>query len=257
MTNFACYVGLFATAILAGAINSMAGGGSLISFPILVMLGMPAVLANATNTAAVWPGAVSSAIAYRRDIQGSVKTLLMLLLPSIVGGLLGAVLLIATPPALFRAIVPFIVLGATVLFAFRKRISRFFVPAGVNGERVSWLGYIGGLCFQLFVATYGGYFGSGIGILMLASLSIMGLSNIHRMNGIKTILGSVINVVAFVLFAVRGLVVWHLALIMGLGTILGGFFGARVAKRIDQSRLGAIIVFAGVVLSSWLFMNNK
>jgi uncharacterized protein len=245
---------LFCTAIGAGMINSVAGGGSLISFPTLIMLGQPAILANATNTAGVWPGSLSSAIAYRRDTQIDRTQLLTLMLPSIIGGLLGAVLLVITPPDFFRKIVPFMILLATLLFACRNPLTRLFKVGDNRNEKVGILGYIWGFLFQLFVATYGGYFGAGIGIIMLGSLSIMGLHDIHKMNGLKTILGTLINVIAFIFFALKGLVIWHLALLMAVGTIIGGYAGARLAKRIDQRYIRAFVICAGLFLSVWLFI---
>jgi uncharacterized membrane protein YfcA len=246
--------GLFLAGVLAGAINSVAGGGSLISFPALVAFGQPAILANATNTAAIWPGSLSSALAYRRDTLIHRDLLITLLVPSIVGGLLGALVLVSTPPVLFDRLVPFLVMFATLLFALRDPISRWTGHAALDEERVTTGGRIGGFFFQLFVATYGGYFGAGIGILMLASLSLMGLCDIHRMNGLKTVLGTLINVIAFVFFAVKGLVVWPLALVMAVGTTVGGWIGARTAKRVDQRWIRLFVVAVGAVVSAWLFM---
>jgi len=246
--------GLFLAGAVAGAVNSVAGGGSLISFPALVAFGQPAILANATNTAAVWPGALSSALAYRRDTLIHKGLLVTLLLPSAVGGLLGALVLVSTPPALFDHVVPFLVMFATLLFALRDPISRWTGHAAPDEERVTTGGRVGGFFFQLFVATYGGYFGAGIGILMLASLSLMGLRDIHRMNGLKTILGMLINVIAFVFFAAKGLVVWPLALLVGAGAVLGGWVGARTAKRVDQKWIRLFVIAVGAVVSVWLMV---
>jgi uncharacterized membrane protein YfcA len=248
------FLGLFVAALVAGIVNSVAGGGSLISFPTLVALGQPAILANATNTAALWPGTLSSAIAYRRDTALDRDLLLTLLLPSMAGGLLGAVVLVITPPALFDRVVPFLVLFATALFAMRDTISRWTGAAAHAEEHVTTGGKVWGFLFQLFVATYGGYFGAGIGILMLGSLSVMGLRDIHRMNGLKTILGTLINVIAFAFFAIKGLVVWHLAGLMAVGAILGGWIGARTAKRIDQRLIRAFVIAIGLGVSAWLFL---
>jgi uncharacterized membrane protein YfcA len=252
MDNLIGLIGVFLAGIIAGAINSVAGGGSLISFPSLVAFGTPAILANATNTAAIWPGSLSSAVAYSRDTQPDRGLLLTLFLPSLLGGLLGAVVLVITPPVLFDHVVPFLVLFATLLFATRDLFDRL-VKRGAGEERVSMPGRVWGFLFQLFVATYGGYFGAGIGILMLGSLSIMGLRDIHRMNGLKTILGTLINVIAFFYFALRGLVLWPLAILMALGTIIGGFGGARLAKRIDQRALRVFIIAVGLIVSAWFF----
>jgi len=245
-------IGLFLAGIMAGAINSVAGGGTLISFPSLVAFGEAEIVANATNTAALWPGSLSSTIGYRKDTPLQTGLLAILLIPSFLGGILGAVILVSTPPGVFKIIVPFLVLFATLLFAFRDYITRKFRHNDSNEEYVSPRSRIGGFFFQLFVATYGGYFGAGIGILMLGSLSIMGLRDIHRMNAIKTSLTSLINGTAFVLFAVKGLVAWDLALVVGLGAILGGYAGARSAKHVNIRLLQAFVVVIGLIVSAWL-----
>jgi uncharacterized membrane protein YfcA len=249
-------VGLFLAATVAGAVNSVAGGGSLISFPALVAAGQPAILANATNTAALWPGSVASAVAYRRQTSLYRGLLPALLVPSIVGGLLGAFVLVSTPPDLFDRVVPFLVLFATLLFAARGRISRWTGQAPGVDEHVTRAGRVWGFLFQLLVATYGGYFGAGIGILMLASLGLMGLRDIHRMNALKTILGALINVIAFVFFAAKGLVVWPLAALMAAGAIAGGYVGARTAIRVDPRWVGRFVIAVGLVVSVWLFVSR-
>jgi hypothetical protein len=244
---------LFCSAVIAGVINSVAGGGTLLSFPSLIAFGVPSIPANATNTAALWPGALSSAIAYSKDTKLYRDLVMPLVVPSIIGGLLGAFALVATPPELFNRIVPFLVLFATLLFALRDNINRWFNLGG-SEEGVTALGRVWGFLFQLFVATYGGYFGAGMGILMLGSLSVMGLRDIHRMNGLKTILGTFINVIAFIFFALKGLVVWHLAILMAIGAIIGGYFGARAAKRVDPNYIRAFVILVGLVVSVWLLV---
>ena len=145
-------------------------------------------------------------------------------------------------------------LFATLLFAFRDTFTRLFKVDGNGEEKIGTFGYICGFFFQLFVATYGGYFSAGIGIIMLGSLSIMGLHDIHRMNGLKTILSTLINVIAFIFFAFKGLVVWPLALLMAVGTICGGYAGARLAKRLDQRYIRMFVIVMGLFLSVWLFV---
>jgi uncharacterized membrane protein YfcA len=251
--NILRIIGVFLAGTFAGAVNSVAGGGSLISFPALVAFGLPAIAANATNTAAVWPGSLSSAIAYSRDIKPDRQLLLTLLFPSLAGGLLGAIVLVITPPALFNRVVPFLVLFATLLFASRDVVDRL-IKRGNEEQPISLLGRIWGFLFQLFVATYGGYFGAGIGILMLGSFSIMGMRDIHKMNGVKTIIATLINVIAFIYFALRGLVDWPIAAVMAVGTVAGGFAGARLARRIDQRLLRIFIILVGLAVSVWLYL---
>jgi uncharacterized protein len=252
MQNFLSTAGILLAGIVAGAVNSVAGGGSLISFPALVAFGMPSIGANATNTAAIWPGSLSSAIAYSRDIKPDRQLLVTLLLPSLAGGLLGAIALVITPPTLFNRIVPFLVLFATLLFASRGLVDRW-IKQEDREPQVPLLGRVWGFLFQFFIATYGGYFGAGIGILMLGSFSIMGMRDIHKMNGLKTIIATFINVIAFIYFALRGLVVWPIAVVMGVGAIAGGFAGARLARKIDQRVLRSFITIVGLGVSVWLY----
>ena len=172
--------GLFLAAVVAGAINSVAGGGTLISFPSLVAFGEPDIISNATNTAALWPGSLSSAVGYRKFTHVNRTLLTLLIVPSFIGGLLGAVVLVVTPESLFQLVVPCLILFATILFAARNFISRKLAMKTTE-ETVTRSGRIWGFFFQLFVAAYGGYFGAGIGILMLGSLSVMGLRDVHVM----------------------------------------------------------------------------
>jgi hypothetical protein len=248
-------IGLFIAGVAAGAVNSVAGGGTLISFPSLVEFGQSETVSNATNTAALWPGSFSSAVGYRKDTPLQVGLVATLIIPSFVGGILGAVIFVITPPSVFKIVVPFLVLFATLLFGFRKIItSKITHGKNESREYVSTKARVWGFCFQLFVATYGGYFGAGIGILMLGSLSIMGLHDIHKMNAIKTTLTALINMTAFVFFALRGLVAWELAVVVGVGAIFGGYAGARSAKRIDPSLLQLLVVAIGLIVSAWLFV---
>jgi hypothetical protein len=250
------FIFMFLSSIIAGAINSVAGGGSLISFPTLIALGQPAIIANATNTAGIWPGSLSSAIAYRKDTKIYKGLLVTLIIPSIAGGLLGALVLVVTPPKLFKMFVPFLVLFATLLFMLKDRIYAFFKTGDNSSGGIRTSHKIFGFFFQLFIATYGGYFGAGIGILMLGALSVIGLKDIHRMNGLKVVLGTMINILAFIFFALKGLVNWPYALVMAAGTIIGGYAGARTAKKVPQGNIRIFVVIVGLTVSLWLFMNS-
>lgn len=174
MSDLIGLAGLFFAGIVAGAINSVAGGGTLITFPALVAFGQPEIISNATNTAALWPGSLSSALGYRKDTSVQRALLLTLAIPSLIGGLLGAVILVITPVETFKQIVPFLVLFATLVLAFREFFTRKFDNNPTNNDHVTTVGRIWGVLFQLFVAMYGGYFGGGIGILMLGSFNLMG-----------------------------------------------------------------------------------
>jgi len=250
---------LFVAAFVGGAINAVAGGGSLIAFPALVLFGVDKIIANATNTAALWPGTIGSVWAYRHDTKPLLRLMVWLLLPSFLGGLAGALLLTRTPPELFGRIVPLLVLFATLIFAARDFFNHL-VDRSIEAMRCADEGHVSlaarvwGILFQAFVAIYGGYFGAGIGILMLASLSLMGLQDIHRMNALKTALAFVINGVALAFFALSRIVNWPLAMLMGAGGLLGGYFGARLAKRVNQQHLRAFVVVMGLLASAYLFV---
>jgi uncharacterized protein len=247
--------GLFLAGIVAGAINSVAGGGSLISFPALIAFGIPPIPANATNTAAVLPGSISSAVAYRNDLPGwHDGPLLSLFLPSLTGGLLGAVVLAVTPAELFSRIVPFLILFATILFGCRNCFTNLVHARSGASGRIGSLTRLWGFSFQFLVAAYGGYFGAGIGILMLASFSVMGMRDIHRMNALKTFLATAINGTALFYFILRGLIVWRIAILMACGAIIGGYLGARLAKKVNQRALGLFIVAVGLAVSLWMFL---
>ena len=193
----------FAAAFAAGAINSVAGGGTLVSFPTLIWLGLSPVTANATSTVAIWPGTVGSMWGYRRELQRAEPRFRILVLPSLVGGLTGALLLRWTPKSTFDHMVPFLILFATLLFMVQETVQRLLKTGDPAGHRsAKWLA--GALLFQLGVGIYGGYFGAGIGILMLAALSILGLKDIHEMNSLKVVFGGTINGIASSVLCVGG-----------------------------------------------------
>jgi uncharacterized membrane protein YfcA len=254
MNDVFSLVGLFLAGLAAGAINSVAGGGTLISFPSLVAFGEPEIISNATNTAALWPGSLSGALGYRKDTTVERGLLIALALPSFIGGLLGAAILVVTAQEAFRHVVPFLVLFATLMLASQDLIARKLGRSSSDGEHVTTPGRIWGVLFQLFVGTYGGYFGAGIGILMLGSFSLMGLRDINKMNAMKTPLAAIINVTAFVFFAYKGLVVWFLAGLMMPGAIIGGYAGARLARRVNPRLVRICIVAVGLLVSGWFFV---
>ena len=236
----------FAAAFAAGAINSVAGGGTLVTYPSLVWLGMPENVANATSTAALWPGSLGSVWGYRRELRGADSRLFALVVPSVIGGIAGAVLLELTPNDTFKHLVPFLILFATVLFMAQDPLQRRFNLAEAHGARSHWLSWT--MVFQLGVAVYGGYFGAGIGILMLAALSLMGHTDIHRMNAVKNLLAVCINSLAglYLLFF-SDLVVPRDALVMAVGAIAGGIAGAGAARRLGRPAVRRIVITIGLV----------
>ena len=233
--------------------NAMAGGGTILTYPTLLLMGESAIVANATSTVALWPGAAASMWGYRRDVSAHRAWLKTLLLPSLLGGAIGSILLLATPEKAFERLAPFLVLFATALFLAQGALSRRSeaAPPRRTGRRLA-----AALCFQLGVAIYGGYFGAGIGILMLATLGFLGLSDIHAMNGLKNFFGMCINAVAAAYFIFRGAVEWRAALIMIAGAIAGGYGGARFARRIGKEKSRAAVAVIGFSIAALLFLRG-
>lgn len=246
--------------VLAGMVNSIAGGGTLLTFPALVAMGIPPIVANATSTVALVPGAVGSMLGYRRELAGARHWAIGFAVPSLLGGVTGALLLMRTPPDRFEAIVPWLVLGATGLFIAQGPVLKALrgqpVPAAVDagGDVVLTNRWPRPalLVFQFLVGIYGGYFGAGVGILMLAALGIMGLTNIHRMNGLKNWGGFCMNLVAAGAFAMSSLVDWRVAIGMAVGALGGGYLGSRMAQRVGQRAVRIAIVIVGLASGLWM-----
>jgi uncharacterized membrane protein YfcA len=245
---------MFAAAFTAGMINSIAGGGTLITFPVLIWLGLDAKVANATSTVALWPGLMGGVWGYRREIGRRRPLLLRLGVTSVIGGAIGAELLILTPVGTFAHLVPYLILFATLLFMAQDQITRGLhlqttVPdfnQGPLARQKSW--WTGAILFQFLSAIYGGYFGAGNGILMLAALGLLGINDIHQANGIKNFLGLTLNSAAIIGFAVSHLVAWPDALVMALGAIVGGYYGAHLARRMGQIIVRRAVIIIGLTI---------
>jgi len=245
---------LFVAGVLGGALNSVAGGGSFIAFPALLFTGVPPIPANATNTIALWTGAAASGGAYRKRLDAPRRVLLPLLTASLVGGVAGALLLLKTPAHTFMRVLPWLTLGATLLFAFGKKIA---------GGRRSLLEHeststalAGATLFQLCVGVYGGYFGGGMGIVMLAMLAALGMTDIHAMNALKSVMGFVINGVAVVTFVLAGAIYWRHGIVMIIGGIAGGYLGAHYAMKMPQSWIRWFVVLVGAGMTAYFFWKS-
>jgi uncharacterized membrane protein YfcA len=246
---------VFVSAVIAGMMNSVAGGGTLVTFPTLLWIGVDPVRANVTCTVALWPGSLGAMIGFRRELGDSRHWMLVLGAPSVAGGLIGACLLLLTPSRVFASIVPFLILFATMLFAAAEPITRRLAvsadgAAGVDVSPVrSW--WIGAIAFQFVVAIYGGYFGAGMGILMLAAMGLMGLTDIHQMNGLKNFFAVCINVVAAAYFIASGRVEWSHAVVMVVGAIAGGYGGAGLARKLGRRfvRRSVIVIGLGMTVA--------
>jgi uncharacterized protein len=250
------YFWLCLSAFAAGAVNSVAGGGTLLSFPTLVwVLGgsaEAAVIANATSTVALLPGSLASMGGYRREFAGSGRWIRWLLLPSLLGGMVGSLLVITLDAESFRRLVPWLILTATLLFLFQPTIAKLTGIGQTHAEptRGTMLGIV---AFQFLVAVYGGYFGAGIGILMLSALSMMGIGDIHRMNALKSLFGTGINLLAAIVFVIGGQVNWQYALPMTGAAILGGYWGAHFARQLDKRLVRGLVIAIGFGLATYYF----
>jgi uncharacterized membrane protein YfcA len=244
------YLLLFVAALLGGLLNSVAGGGMFVIFPALVFTGVPSIIANASSTLAVIPGILASAWAYRGDFRSTEDfPFVSLVIVSIVGGIAGALLLLYTPQKTFDFVIPWLLLLATLLFIFGLRIA----PAL---KRVFHIGPVTVVVIQLFIAVYGGYFGGAIGIMMLATWTVFGLTDIHRMNANRTLLGAAANIVATILFIGAHKIVWPQTMLMLVGTIIGGYAGAHWARRANPKVLRACISVISVAITIAFFLRR-
>jgi len=245
----------FGAGLIAGGMNAVAGGGTLLTFPTLVWLGLNSITANATSTVAVWPGVVSGMVGYRRELRTLERRFLYLAIPSLIGGLLGAYLLKLTPSTVFDRLVPYLILFATILFMMNEPIQRKVKSSHPEAHKsASW--FAGAVIFQFLVGVYGGYFGGGIGILMLAAFGILGMTDIHQMNGFRSMLGGSINLLAAIYFISQRMVYWPDAGVMAAGTITGGYLGAGVARKIRRTAVRRIVIAVGFGMALSLFIKR-
>ncbi|GMU49462.1 MAG: UPF0721 transmembrane protein [Candidatus Desulfobacillus denitrificans] len=243
-------------AFAAGAMNSVAGGGTFFSFPALLAVGVPPVMANASNSVSLWPASISSALAYRRELARYRTMLPALSVVAFCGGVAGGLLLLATHDNTFSILIPWLLLVATLLFAFSGQISGL-VARFRQRRHPETRNSAGGLLFQFIVSIYGGFFGAGMGILMLASLAIQGHSDIHEINAIKNWLSAIIYSVAVVTFVVAGAVSWPHTLVMLATATLGGYWGAAMARKIPAVWLRRFIILVGGALTAYYFRKTS
>ena len=251
---------LFAAAMVGGALNAVAGGGSFIGVPALLSAGVAPVAANATTTLAMWPGSLSSAVAYRKDIARARHWLSTLGAASLLGGLVGGWLLIRTSDQRFLNLLPWLMFAAAITFTLGGRFQGARGAQGAQGAHSAqgarrapgapvWI-----LLFQFVIAVYGGYFGGGMGIMMLAAFSVAGMTDIHEMNGIKTLLAVAINGVALIEFIVNGAIAWVPGLVMVAGGIIGGYAGALLARKIEARAVRTIVTAVAWTMTIYFFV---
>ena len=238
---------------MAGAVNAVAGGGSLISFPALLAVGYPSVAANVTNAVAVLPGYVGGSLAYRRELEGQGPRVAALGVTSVVGAIAGAWLLIATPAQVFERVVPFLILFSCALLAVEPAVSRRLGPTSGRRPAHRSIGLQGG---QLATSVYGGYFGAGLGILLLAVLGLGLRDDLHRLNALKGVLSLIVGAASVTYFALFGPVQWWAAAIMVATSLLGGQVGVTVVRRISPAILRWVVVAVGVVVSAVLLLQS-
>ena len=255
--NPAQFILLFAAAAIAGVLNAVAGGGSFISFPALVFTGVLPIPANATSTVALWPGSVASIGAYRKAMPRDLRMLAIFTVISVVGGIAGALILLRTPQGTFMHLVSYLFLAATLLFAFGNNLAR-----GLGGlvNRTGWPSWAlmgAAAVIQLLIAVYGGFFGGGIGILMLGWLTIVRIGNIHSMNAVKSLLAAAINGAAVVTFMLAKAVVWPQAALMLAGAIVGGYSGAHFAQKINPAIVRRFVIVVGFSMTLYFLWRYR
>ena len=242
----------FIVPAFAAAVNSVAGGGTFLTFPVFIMNGLTPLQANIMSTIALWPGAAASSYGYRKVLTADRKKLLPLLIVGVIGGAAGSLTLLNTPETFFKQLVPWLLLFATLIFAFGRygivALHRHFPNANEY--------YNLGIFLQILIAFYGGYFGAGIGILIIAILQMLGLSHIHEMNALKTLLATAINMATVIIFISAGVVIWHLAFIMIAGGIFGGYAGARLALKVPPKYIRWFVSSVGFGMSAYFFLHN-
>jgi uncharacterized membrane protein YfcA len=250
---------LFFAAVIAGTLNAVAGGGSFVSFPVLLFTRVPPVPANATNTVALWPGLAASTLAYLKRLNAPAKLLIPMLAASVAGGWAGALLLLKTPQHTFLRLVPWLLLSGTLLFAFGNQI-RAIAGRSASIEdlsQLSWRAILVTSILELLLAVYGGYFGAGIGFVTLGMLAALGMRDILAMGALRTLLAASINAAAVVTFIWAGAVLWPQCLVMVAGALTGGWFGAHFAQKADPRKMRLLVIGVGVVMSAYFFITTR
>ena len=245
---------MFIAATLTGALNAIAGGGSFISFPALIFTGVPPIPANATNNVAAWTGLVASTRAYWSHLDVPKRLLIPLVSVGIVGGTVGALLLLKTPARTFDHLLPWLLLGATLIFTFSPQlVGQQKSSIGHNASTGRLAGAVG---FLFAVSVYGGYFGGGVGIVLLALLAALGMTDIHAMNALKTLVSSAINGMALVMFVVARVIYWPQAVVMIFGSAIGGYFGAHYGRRLPQAVVRVFVIAVGSGMTIYFFLKT-
>jgi uncharacterized protein len=257
------FLWLVIAAFLAGAINAVAGGGSFLSFPAMLSMHILPVQANATNTVAIWPGQLTSIAAYRNDVRRNLHAALLLGLAGLIGGTTGAVVLLNTPQRTFMHLVPWLLLGAAMIFAVSGPVSHALERLKIKRREEARAGHVHAprrapLFFvTVAVSFYIGYFGAGAGFLLMTMLALFGYEDMHAINALKVVANTLANGIAFVIFVVDGQVVWHYGLPAMIACAIGGYLSAHFARRIPQRILRTGVVVLGLSMAAWFFWHQS
>ncbi|MBG1260555.1 sulfite exporter TauE/SafE family protein [Nostoc commune] len=246
---------LFSTAFIAGGLNAVAGGGSFITFPTLIFTGVSPITANATNNTAMWVAALASAGAYRQDLSIERRDFLLLCAVSLFGGMIGSIALLYTSPDVFKKLIPYLLLLATLVFTFGEPFKKWLQRQNQDTSPKS-VPLFNLVLAQLAIAIYGGFFGAGLGILMLATLTFLGIKSIHTMNAFKTFLGSCINGIAIVPFIFAGVIAWHQAILMAVGGSLGGYLSAHYARKLEPHLIRKFVMIVAFTMTAYFFIHG-
>ncbi len=246
---------IFLAALAAGFINALAGGGTLVTFPVLLALGISPVVANVTNTVALVPGTIGGMWSQRKDFQSQYKRLLKLLPVAIVGGIAGGLLILNTSESAFKSLIPYLILLATSLLAAQVRIKNWVV-ARIGQAHTEHHNPLVMMSLVFLAAIYGGYFGAGLGVILMAVLGLVTDDSLTRLNFLKQALGFTVNLAAAIYFAFSGKVDWWVAFVMIFGSLTGGLIGGRLAGRLKPERLRWVVVAAGLIAATLYFLKN-
>lgn len=247
---------LFFAGVLGGILNSVAGGGSFITFPALLFAGVPPITANATNTFASCAGYLSGAYAFRKDIAADKHNLKKIIIPSFIGGLLGALLLLNTPESVFTETIPWLLLFATLLFIFGGKLNKSLVKLGGKHKHANVIGSALLALLLLIICIYGGFFNAGLGIVSLSYLVLARYQDINQMNGIKLLISSCVSLIAIVIFIVNGSIAWSSGFIVLLGTLSGGYFAAKLSRKLSQHHVRMFVIFASLFITAYFFYDT-
>ena len=246
---------LFVAGVLGGILNSVAGGGSFITFPALMFVGVPPIVANATNTFAACAGYLSGAYGFREDIASEKKQIIRIVLGSLLGGALGAWLLLSVSEQQFLGAIPWLLLFATLLFIYGHHISAWASRLATHPTREVRLKSVILTLFLVFVAAYGGFFNAGLGVIVLSYLVLAGYQNINQMNGLKLLISSAVSLVAIVIFVAEGAIDWPRGIAVMMGTLSGGYLAARVSRRVAQQTVKRFVALASLVMTVYFFID--